>query len=139
MTKQNSENKIVRGIKNSFVFELSQERTGLILVVANRNESYNKITKISCYQGCVLGGYAYDTQSDCYVISCVDYVYLGDIPFSLRMFVEEDSSWSCRVPVPSSKIKKYLSNSQKRDVKTFFSKFNNEDYLFYYIQVINPN
>jgi hypothetical protein len=48
-------------------------------------------------------------------------------------------SWKSHVPIPESVIKANLTESQKKELKTFKNNFRSLDYKINYIQMVSPN
>jgi hypothetical protein len=121
------------GIKKSFL------STYVIAVAVNFDQSKNFINRISCKKGIPLGGYVYDAQSDCYFVECSDFFHLGILPFSFVLKGTDCGSWQSYVPMPESVIKANLTESQKKELKTFKNNFRSLNYKINYIQMVSPN
>lgn len=131
--------KCAKDIQNSFVIESSIENTLLVVVAINRNECMNSVNKISCKKALPLGQYAFDIQSDSYLIECVDYLHLGTIPISYIAKVKDQNSWHVRVPLPEKVIMKFMTPMQKKELKNFKNHFKIDEYIHQFIQMIDPN
>lgn len=131
--------KFAKDVQNSFVIEPSIENTMLAVVAINRNNCLNSINKISCKKALPLGNYAFDVQSDSYLIECFDYLHLGSVPISYIAKVKDQSNWQVRVPLPEKVILKCLNSVQKKDIKNFKNHFKIEEFFHQFIQMIDPN
>ncbi len=114
------------------------ERTYLVLIAIHNDENKNVIGKISCKKGIAIGGYVYDTTSDCYVVSCSEYIALGYIPLSMGLRMKTISNWQIRLPMAEGVIKKFLTLQQKREIKHFKSLYKAEEYNLQFMQIVEP-
>lgn len=131
--------KIAKEVLNGLVINESNIETYLIVVAVNKELSKNFLNKIPCKKGVPIGGYVYDAQSDCYFVECADFLYLGVVPISFVAKSKSSIQWQINVPLPENVIKRFLTQTQKKDLKTFKSHFKMEDYDISYIQMVNPN
>ena len=131
--------KILKEVHNSLLPSLTNLETYVIAVAISKDFTKNFINRISCKKGIPIDGYVYDAQSDCYFIECSDYLHIGVIPVSCVISSKSGSSWKINVPLPETVIKKYLNESQKKDLKNFKGHFNNDEYVINFIQLVSPN
>jgi len=133
------EQKISRILKSQLDIRLSNNSTFLLLIAFNKiNKSKNVINYISCKKALPIGGFVYDSQMDSYCINCCDYIELGSVPISIEISIKDCFNWVTKTPLPEKIFKKYLNTYQKKEIKNFISKFN-EDYDISYVQMIEPN
>jgi hypothetical protein len=133
------QNKIIREVHNSLVVNMVNSETYVIAVAVCKDGTKNFINRISCKKGIPIEGYIYDAQSDCYFIECSDYLHIGNISVSFVASSKSRNCWKINVPLPENVIKKYLSETQKKDLKNFKAHFNNDEYTINYIQMVAPN
>jgi len=131
--------KAVKEQRDNLDLSFSSERTFLVLVAIHKEEGRNSMSRITCKKGLPIGGYVYDATSDCYALSCADYFQLGYIPVSMVMRVNGQYNYQIRVPLADAVIKRFLSPSQKKDVKSFRGVYKPEDHILQYVQMIDPN
>jgi hypothetical protein len=131
--------KSAKSVQNALEITVSSHQTYLIVVARNKKNEKNSITRINCKKGLPIAGYTYDSQSDSYFIDCSDYLQLGCIPVSFSANMKGSNSWTARIPMPESVIKKYLTDLQKKELSNFKSHFKSEEYDLEYIQMIDPN
>lgn len=115
-----------------------KHRTYVVVIAIHREESRNTINRIPCRRGIPLNGYVYDAKDDSYHVDCSDYFYLGYIPISFILSVE-NTSWHKEIPVHENVLKQFLTEQQKFDLKTFLDQFNPENYIIEYMQMIDSN
>lgn len=123
--------------RDSLEINITSERTYLVLMAVHKDAARNVINKVSCKKGIAIGGYVYDSQSDAYHLSCVDYMQLGYIPVSMVLTVGGVHRWEVRMPLAESVIKRYLTPEQKRDIKRFKSVYRPEDHYTQFVQMIS--
>lgn len=133
-----SKAKSEKELHNHLEVAFSSERSFVIVVAVHKDSARNFVNRISCKQGIPIGGFTYDAQNDNYHIECADYLYLGYVPASFMTKVKH-SSWSVRVPMSESVLKKYLSALQKKELRNFKNHFKAEEYNLQYLQMIDPN
>jgi hypothetical protein len=115
------------------------EQTYVIVVAYHLDRARNFINRINCKKGLPIGGYIYDSQSDCYHLECADYLPLGYVPMSFSVKVKGLSDWQTRVPMPENVLKKFFNSLQKKELKNFKNKFPLTHYEIQFIQMIDPN
>lgn len=124
--------KIIKNQKNNIEIVQCEERTFIIVVAIGKENNFLK--SISCRVGIPISGYVYDIQTDEYKFECNDFLQLGYIPISFLVKVK-GSSWQKTIPVAEPIIMKYLTISQKRELKGF--KYKYRDFSFEYLQFID--
>jgi hypothetical protein len=72
-------------------------------------------------------------------VECSDFFHLGILPFSFVLKGTDCGSWQSYVPMPESVIKANLTESQKKELKTFKNNFRSLNYKINYIQMVSPN
>jgi len=130
---------LTREILKSFEIVFLQEKSYLIVVVADKINKKNQLTKISCKKGLPIPGLAYDSQSDSYLVSCMSHFELGTIPFSVKLIQKNNPNWKIGLPLPEKTIKRFLTNNQKKSLKNFVGQFENSDIDIKIIQFIDSN
>lgn len=130
---------LTKEIFKSFEIVFYDEKTFLIIVAVDKNNSKNSTTKISCKKGIPIPGLAYDNQSDSYLVNCASHYELGTIPFSIKIVQKENANWTVRLPLPEKTIKRFISNSQKKSIKNFIGQFEEKDMEFKIIQFVDAN
>lgn len=132
------QDKLLRYFKGSISVSEQQRSTRIFAVVSNPVKEKNFTNSIGCKDCIPLGGFVYDAQSDSYLLQCVDYLDVGTVSISLSLTMEGFSNWHINVPIPEKALKDYLSSKQKKDIKKFFSTFDN-NFLFSYVQMLDSN
>jgi hypothetical protein len=117
----------------------TDEPSYLVVAAVARDEKRNTLVKISCKRGIPFGGYVYDNQSETYHYECCDYLHLGVVPVSAYITLKENSNWKVKVPLSESVLKKFLSEMQKKELKTFRNHFPITDFDLHFIQMTSPN
>lgn len=112
------------------------QSTYLVALIIDKHGDNNNITQISCERGLPIGGYVYDSVTDCYKVTCVDYLALGYIPVSFRAEMDHSDSWGAPIPMPENIINRYLSQQQKIDLRLFKSKYKTGQYDLQYLQMV---
>jgi hypothetical protein len=115
----------------------SHDSTYIILVAVHKDGTRNVLNKISCKKGLPIGGYLYDSVSDCYQISCADYVQIGYIPASMILRVGGVENWQVRIPLAESVIKRFLTSTQKKDIKNFRAIYKSDEFTIQYVQLLD--
>ena len=131
--------KIAREVLHGLVVSESNVESYIIAVAVNKDLSKNFINRINCKKGIPIDGYVYDAQSDSYFVECADFLHVGVIPASYIAVAKSSLQWKIHVPMPESVIKRFLSDTQKKDLKKFKSHFKSEEYTISYIQMVSPN
>lgn len=131
--------KICKEFQHSLEITSNIEQTYVIVVACNLDRNRNFINRINCKKGLPIGGYIYDSQSDCYHLECADYLILGYVPMSFSVKVKGFSGWQMRVPIPENILKKFFSTLQKKELKNFKNKFPLTNYEIQFVQMVDPN
>jgi hypothetical protein len=133
----NLEEFCTKDIRDRLTVTMSPERTFIVVLALNRDENKNELTKITHRKSVPLGGYVYDATSDSYHVPCVDYIQLGYISVSFVMRMPGTGTWRCRVPMPETTLRRYMSSQQRTDLKTFKEIYKGDDYYFIFMQVLD--
>ena len=131
--------KDLRDIKRSVKYAQTSSRTYLIVMAVNvLTDDRNKVGRIGSCKGMSIGGNAYDTVDDCYVIRCEDYLGLGyvDVSFEITMRGTEDW-WSVVMPIPESVMKRHMSSEQMMDLARFKLSYAAPTYRIEYLQMVS--
>lgn len=139
MNEQSKDLKISKDQKEKMQILIKSEPSYLVVAAVSKIPERNSISKISCKRGIPFGGYVYDNQSETYHYECCDYLHLGIVPISAYITLKENSSWKIKVPLAESVLKKYLSDMQKKELKTFKVHFPATMFDLHYIQMTSPN
>ncbi len=138
-----------REIKSKLRIVKTEHPTFVISVVVHENSEENKIVRLQCrrlmpmegypFESKVvpIGGYVYDGTKDCYLIRCVDYLAIGQMPFSYKIEMDDTGLWSLFVPVPVSIIERNLGTDRKASLKKFRSEYKEESVVFQYVQFVS--
>jgi hypothetical protein len=115
------------------------DQTFVVVVAIHQDEKRNFVKRLCCKKGLPIGGYCFDSKSDCYHIECADYLPLGYVPASYKASMAGDDVWRMRIPMTEGVLRKYMSSMQKRELKHFCKTFQSDEYKIQYIQMIDPN
>src|SRR6185503_1572421 len=81
-------------LRESFEVMRSSERTLVFAItVDNLNEDANAVSAIRCFGGTAFGGYAYDRGRDSYIVKCIEFLQIGQIPFSYILTMKNIGDW----------------------------------------------
>lgn len=116
-----------------------QGATYIIVIAVDNDNLSNFINRINCRKGIPIGGYIYDSQSDCYYLECADFLHLGSIPVSYAMTLDGDDNWKQRVLMPESVLKKFMTPLQKRELRNFQKRFKSPKFKINFVQMVEPN
>ncbi len=111
--------------------------TYLVGIATSKEIARNVIHKIPCKKCIPIGGYVYDATIDAYTISCSDYVVLGYIP--VCMYLKISPYYAQRIPMCDAVVKRFLNQTQKKDLKSFRAVYKPEDYNLHFVQMIDCN
>lgn len=117
----------------------ADEPSYLVVAAVAKDVKRNTLVKISCKRGIPFGGYVYDNQSEAYHYECCDYLHLGIVPISAYITLKENLNWKVKVPLSESVLKKFLTEMQKKELKTFRNHFPITDFDLHFIQMTSPN
>lgn len=79
--------------------------------------------RIKC-KGIPIDGYFFDTNNDCYIVSGVDFLFLGEIPFIASLSLE-GNLWNVNCPLLEKIILKNLSKEKIEELNLFLNNFKN--------------
>jgi hypothetical protein len=128
----NRDTKVLRG---QLQLTKRPSNTFLVVVAVHHEDDKNKFAKISCKWGVPIGGYIYDAINDCYLIKCLDYLNLGNVPVSYKLAIKDFPFWSISAPLPESILKRYMTPLQKSDMKKYKQAM--VGCKFYFLQMIS--
>jgi hypothetical protein len=114
-------------------FERVSEKIHVNLVAIDKKSDKNKAESIKA-NGDPLGGYAYVSESDQFLISCCDHLALGIIPMAFRVSFPGYAGKQL-IPLPDSLIYKHASPQQRKMIKIFREK--NPDCDIQYVQSLS--
>jgi hypothetical protein len=118
----------------------TEEHTIVYTVVIDReNEDNNKVSAIQCWMGNAFGGYARDRSKDTYLISCVDCINIGEVPFSLAVSMPKVGNWRVPVPIPEPLLHKHFTPQQNKLLDEFKEKYAANKYEIHYVQLLGCN
>lgn len=135
-----------REVKSKLKIQKIDQPTYVILLVVHNRRDENEIVRLNCRQLLPIsgypfntkivpvGGYVYDSSSDTYIVNCIDYLPLGQLPFAYKVVMDEVGHWSSFIPVPSSVIRQSLTNDKRADLERFRIDYNEGEVNFQYIQ-----
>lgn len=101
---------------------VASSKTTIFVVAKNKNTKKNSVKKIKCGSSTPLCPLVYDIQSDCYILSCYDFIELASIPVGFQAKLKEVIGWHTNIPVPEKIFLKHLTPEQKNNLKKFFQK-----------------
>lgn len=135
----NSKNKnIIKHIKNSMIFEISNHGNMFIFAMAvAKDEKKNEIQKIIFDSGVSISAGVYDTFNNCFYVKCEDYLFIGSIPLCVFCRVEENQNWVQKVPLSKNVLDKVMEKSQKKILRSFLRKYPEENYKLEFLQLYN--
>lgn len=131
-------NNIVKCIKKSLHIDFSS--TGSIFVFAlaiNRDNTKNHVQTIKFNSGTNIGSGVYDAYNDCFYVKCEDYIFLDSVPIVITCTVEDNSNWSCKVPISKKLLNKFMDSNQKKIFKKFTKQYPNDKYKIEFMQLYN--
>jgi hypothetical protein len=123
----------VNSLRDSMIIERVSEKINVIMVAIDKDASKNSMCTIDS-GGDPLGGYAYSSQSDTYLVNCFDYSFIGIIPMAFRISVPGYIGKNI-LPLSESLIFKYASPSQRKAINEFKEK--NLGCIFQYLQSLS--
>ncbi len=135
-TEQVIDQKDIREVKSSLKVIRGNNPVYIIALVVHNDISKNDSISISSSHGVPYKGYVHDHVNDCYIVNCIDKVELGYIDISFRVSMES-TGWECDIPVPENIIKKYLSESQRNELKKLKTIYKKPDYYIQYLQMMS--
>lgn len=113
----------------------SDMETMLIAVLVDAsNPQNNSLRKIPCEDGIAISGYVYDCVTDCYVLSCHDYRFIGLLPAHCVLKVSENHE--IRVPLTREVCAKLMDKAQKRELSRFLAEHSVGDFRLEFLQVV---
>jgi hypothetical protein len=124
-------------LRSSFVLSKSMEKT-LVFAIVNdkKNEDENLVSAIKCFGGVPFGGYAYDRSRDSYIVKCINFLQVGNIPFSYVLTMKNVGDWQVKVPIPEIVLEKYLTPRQRKTLNEYREKWPTPRYEVQLIQML---
>lgn len=113
--------------------------TFIILAAQHTTPTLNPLNKISCKKGVPMIGHVYDTIQDSYLISCVDFLLLGNVKIAAYVQSKTNLGWRIRVPVAVPLLEQNFDSSQRAEISRFMARYTREDHVFRFLQMIQPN
>ena len=129
-------NKSAKYLREFLEIVPSDESTYVVAIASSKEKSGNNIVKISCEKCVPIEPYVYDSHTDSYCVECFEYLKLGFVPISFSCKMKKDLDWSIKVPMVENILVKYLTPTQKKELKEFKLKFSNENFNITYLQMI---
>jgi hypothetical protein len=129
--------KACKDIRDRQEIDVCYDRTFIMALAIHNDPSKNSLTRIHCRKGLPISGYLYDSQSDSYHIECHDYVPLGYVPVSFYHRMPGAGNWKQRIPMPELTIRRYMTASQKHDLRQFKATYKSGQYTFHFMQIID--
>ena len=100
----------------------SDMRTMLVAAIIDDSDPCrNKVRKIPCNTGQAISGCVYDCASDSYVLSCLDYKPIGDIP--LYCILRISPNFELKVPLAKEVCQKLMSKEQRKELSDFLASY----------------
>ena len=106
------------------------------MVAIDKKRADNNVVMSIKANGDPLGGYAYTTETDLYLVGCRDYCPLGIIPMAFRISVPGYVGKQL-IPLPDSMIFKHAATQQRKTIRVFREKHPECDIQF--IQSLSRN
>lgn len=124
-------------IKDAIHVLRSPERTLVFAIAVDKEDrDANVMCAIRCRGGTPFGGYAYDRARDSYIVQCVDFVEVGNIPFSFMQTMDKVGTWQVRIPIPESVLEKHFTPYQRRVIAGYGKKYQSPKFEIQYIQML---
>lgn len=124
----------VETLLKEICFEQVNEKIQVIIIAIDQIDPNNNHIVEILADGDPLGGYAYTSDSDEYIVNCCSYFSLGKIPIAFRYSMPGYSGKQI-VPLPPSLIYKYASPMQRKYILSFQEQHKNCS--FQYIQSLS--
>ena len=128
--------KSIREQKEKLQVVMSSDPTYIVVLAICKDKSKNVIKQISCKNGVPLGGYLFDKETDSYYYECCDYFPLGTVPVGSMLRIKDYNFWTIRVPLAENVVRKFLDDTQKKDLKVFRNQFKIDQYDLQFVQMI---
>lgn len=143
-------NKDVMDYKSSINFLKCEDKsTCVFLLVSHVDNKKNDMARISCKNMSYIvgypcsstlkplnGGYVYDCVSDSYVISCIDFIALGLIPFYFKLKLNNVGAWESLIPIPEKILNRSFDKLQKDNLESFRQMYPTEQFVLNFLQFL---
>jgi hypothetical protein len=124
-------------LKESLGVYISQEPIIVYAISIDKEQKEHNLTNsIRCFGGIAFGGYAHDVSKDSYLIQAVEYLQLGNLPFSFVISIPSAGNWKAKIPAPEKVIEKYFSPDQRKALELFREKYKTPKYEIQFIQML---
>ena len=124
-------------IRKSLVIQRSSERIRVTAIAIDVEDPHSNELNSVRTLGDPLGCYAYNSVQDVYYVNCVQSIDLGPISVSYRLKTPVGVDTNHIIALPDEVIEKYLSPTQKKNLKVFREKFKAPRYNIKFMQAIN--
>jgi len=144
-------NKDVIDYKSSFNFVKYEDKsTFVFLLISHVDSEKNNLSRINCKSMLNIygypcsstlkpfnGGYVYDCVTDSYVISCIDFISLGSIPFYFKIKLNNVGMWESLIPIPEKILSRSFSKSQKGEVEFCRNNYPADQFVLNFLQFLS--
>ena len=105
--------------KKRITFFKTEQPTVIIAIAISEKDHENKIVTISCKEGDPVCQGVYDVITDSYLVKCASSHYIGKIPFSYEIQVDNIANWSTCIPIPDNIFSNHLKEVEKQKLQTW--------------------
>jgi hypothetical protein len=126
--------KDLKDVKSALRVIPSNDFTFVVVLAINPDYSKNNLMRINCNHGNPIGGYVYDSVSDCFTVRCADYSVLGLVNVAFKLSMDAAEGWNVYVPIPEPVLKRHFNSEQSSALKRFKETYQGHQYKF--VQII---
>lgn len=138
----------------NFLIEKVPLASFVFMVISHENNINNELIPVNCKRFTPFNGYClsynkkifpitphvYDSVKDNYVFKGVDYLFLGTMPFSLKLTVKGYSSnWNQFIPFPEEIFSNYLSSDKRKTWEKYKDDYSSPEFFFEYVQFLSAD
>jgi hypothetical protein len=128
--------KDTKSIKKSITLEQNFQGVYVWVVASHKNFDLNQKMEIKTDFGIPLTPEVHDKIRDVYYAEGTNIHFIGYIPVSYRLIIE-DSNFELIIPLPLSIIKKYMTDCQKKNYKEWKNSLENINLEFRFFQILD--
>lgn len=124
-------------LKQSFtVIRIGEPTIVFAIVVDNENDNNNVPSAIRCFGGVPFGGYCHDLGRDSYLIRCVEFFQLGNMPFAFQITMPHIGEWKIKVPIPEKILVKHFAPQYSKMLEEYREKYKKPRFDIHFIQML---
>lgn len=124
-------------LRESFqIFRVNEQTLVFAVAIDKENQAANILSAIRCSGAIPFGGYVHDNSRDAYLVSCVEYLQIGSLPFTFLVTMANMGEWKMKVPIPEKVLARSFSPQQKKGLETWSEKFKDKRYEIHFLQMI---